>query len=114
MTNKMTKRDMFTAIKANLTDPEQIAFIEHEIELLAKRNSKSGKPTAKQTENENLKAVILSHLSDVPVTIGELMKADGLVGNSNQKLTALMSALVRDGKAVRTVEKRVAYFTLAE
>ena len=41
MTNKkMTKREMFEQIKANyqLTEAER-AFIDHELELLAKKNS---------------------------------------------------------------------------
>ena len=48
MTNKkMTKREMFEQIKTNynLTDAEK-AFIDHELELLAKKNASETKPTA--------------------------------------------------------------------
>ena len=49
----MTKTEMFTAIRNSLTDADQIAFIDHEIELLAKRNAnRSSKPTKAQLERQ--------------------------------------------------------------
>ena len=46
---KITKREMFEQIKAHLTNEAEIAFIDHELELLAKKNSyKSTKPTKTQ------------------------------------------------------------------
>ena len=49
----MTKTEMFTAIRDSLTDADQIAFIDHEIELLAKRNAnRSSKPTKAQIERQ--------------------------------------------------------------
>ena len=49
----MTKTEMFTAIRSNLVDADQIAFIDHEIELLAKRNAnRSSKPTKAQLERQ--------------------------------------------------------------
>ena len=38
-TKKMTKREMFEQIKSHLTDPAEVAVVEHELELLAKKNS---------------------------------------------------------------------------
>ena len=57
MTNKkMTKRDYFTAIlsKYPLTADEK-AFVEHELELLAKKNTSEKKPTAVQVANDGIK-----------------------------------------------------------
>ena len=59
-TKKMTKREMFEQIKANysLTN-EEVAFIDHELELLAKKNSAEKKPTAVQVANEGIKQSIV-------------------------------------------------------
>ena len=58
---KMTKREMFEMIKANHNlSADEIAFIDHELELLAKKNSAEKKPTAVQVANEGIKADILN------------------------------------------------------
>ena len=80
MTNKkMTKRDYFNSIlsKYPLTDEEK-AFVEHELELLAKKNASEKKPTAQQTANEAIKEVILRVLTDAGsmMTVSEILKAD--------------------------------------
>ena len=51
---KMTKKEMFAQIKTRLTNAEEIAFIEHEIELLENKASGTRKPTSTQVENEKL------------------------------------------------------------
>ena len=58
---KMTKKEMFNQILTHLTDAEEIAFINHEIELLnRKHNSDKDKaPTKTQVENEKIKTIIL-------------------------------------------------------
>ena len=49
---KMTKIEMYEQILTHLTDADEIAFIQHEIELTAKKNaSRSTKPTVRQVEN---------------------------------------------------------------
>ena len=108
----MTKRENYTALRAIVIDnPELVAFIDHELELLDKKNSKrSDKPTAKQTANAELADKILASMSDEPMTCTAI--AD-MFGISNQKCSALIKGLVDDGKVVRTVVKRVAYFTVA-
>ncbi len=56
---KMTKREMFEQIRTHLTDEAEIAFIDHELELLARKNErKSTKPTAKQIANAELMNLI--------------------------------------------------------
>lgn len=44
---KMTKVEMFSAIRAQLSDPEQIDFITHEIELVEKRNARKSSTPSK-------------------------------------------------------------------
>lgn len=74
----------------------------------------SRKPTKTQMENETIKAHILDFLATVErATVKEvILLAEGCDGLSSQKVTALLSQMV--GKeVVRTVEKKVAYFSLA-
>ena len=114
MEKKMTKRDYFTRI-LGYAHEEDKAFIEHELDLLAKKNSGEKKPTATQKENEAIKAVIVSVLSDgTAKTIGEICKADEALSElSSQKVSALVRQLVLDGTVVREEIKRKAYFSLA-
>ena len=114
MEKRMTKRDYFNRILAYAHEEDK-AFIEHELELLAKKNSGERKPTATQKENEATKAVIVSVLSDGTArTIGEICKADEALSElSSQKVSALVRQLVLDGTVTREEIKRKAYFTLA-
>ena len=112
---KVTKKEMFNRIMVAMAENEEIvAFCQHEIELLEKKANKSGNSKQKQ-ENEGIKAEIVAILegAEKAMTVGQLMVA---LGNrfSNQKVTALVSALVKEETVVRIVEKRVAYFALAE
>ena len=120
-TNKMTKRDYFSILReaypatADNYD-DVIAFIDHELELLAKKNAASKKPTAAQVANEGTKDVIVSVLkaSGKPMTITDMMKANAELGElSNQRITTLTTQLVKADVVLRTVEKGKAYFTLA-
>jgi hypothetical protein len=57
-TKKFTKRESFTEIKEileGLGNEKLAEVMEHELELLAKKNSADRKPTATQVENEELK-----------------------------------------------------------
>lgn len=109
----MTKRDYFTAIlnKYDLTADEK-SFIEHELELLAKKNSSEKKPTAQQVANEGLKEVILNVLTENGglMTITDIQKsAEELAELSNQRISALVRQMV--GISVERVEeKRKAFF----
>ena len=113
---KMTKREMFAQILSHLTDEAEIAFVEHEIELLAKKaGAKSGKATATQVANEAIKADILVFMEGAgALTIAEITAGvEALAGASNQKVSALMKQLVDAGMVVKSFEKRKAFFTKA-
>lgn len=113
-TKKMTKADYFKQIMANydITADER-AFIEHELELLAKKNSAEKKPTAVQVANEGIKGAILEGMDEgVKYTITDLMKnIEACADLSNQRVSALVRQLVADGSVERTEEKRKAYFS---
>lgn len=115
----MTKRENFAALRTLAVaskNEELVAFIDHEVELLNKKNSyKSTKPTKTQVENEGTKGIILGVLTSEPMTISDIQEADETLGAlSNQKISALLSQLIEDGKVVKTVVKRKAYFAIAE
>lgn len=110
----MTKRENYTALRAIVADnAELVAFIDHELELLDKKNAKrSDKPTAKQTANAELAERIYDMLAGAqePMTCTAIADMFGL---SNQKCAALIKSLVDSNRVVRTVVKRVSYFSVA-
>lgn len=112
----MTKREMFTEIRAMVADnAEMVAFIDHEIDLLNRKSGTPRKPTKTQVENDAYKADILAALAEVgePVTIKGLCDAcEAVVGLSNQRITHMLTDLRKDGKVARTYVKKVAYFAL--
>ena len=119
---KVTKRERFAQlmeiVKASEVEnsAELVAFIEHEVELLTKKNSRSGKPTKTQVENETIKAQIISVLERVgkPMTVTQLLAENEFAGLSNQKISALLTQLRKTGEVVRTIEKKVAFYSLAD
>lgn len=118
---KITKREKFemlakiAEVKAN---PMLSEFIEHELELLAKKNaSGSGKLTAVQVANNGIKEEILECMAKEPnrlFTISEMMKLFPCCAElSNQRVSALVRQLKEDGKVERLEEKRKAVFRIA-
>ena len=113
MANKITKKDYFKMAIAETSNPELIAFFNHEIELLEKKNSGTRKPDAKQVANENLRNEILSFMEDGKAyTVTEIQKAFNI--ESNQRASALIRQLKDACLVTRTVEKGKAYFTKAQ
>ena len=116
MANKITKKEMFTMIKAQVKDnAEMVAFIDHEIELLDKKASNK-KATKTQEANIGIKATILAVLEGgKPMTVTEMQGASSELGElSNQKVSALVRQLVEAGKVVKTIDKKVSRFSLAD
>ena len=119
MANKMTKKDYFNqllAIKEVSANEDLVGFINHEIELLAKKSGKSGQ-TKTQKENEGILKTIMECLATdrTPMTITELQGAyTELADFSNQKLSALMKTLVDNGTVTKTIDKKKSYFVLAD
>jgi predicted HTH transcriptional regulator len=73
---------------------------------IAKKNSAERKPTKAQVANDALKSEIVGWLSDAH-TATEVAEHFSI---SNQKASALLTALVKGGQVERTVEKRKAFF----
>ena len=120
-TRRLTKRDHFNTlltIPEVANNPDLVAFIENEIDLLNKKSNSSSdrKPTARQSENAGLKEAILAYLrQNDPATITELMKnvpeLAAIENLTNQRTSAIVRQMIEIDKTVeRLVEKRTAYF----
>ena len=116
MEKKITKAQMFTMIKAEVANkPEMVAFIDHELDLLAKKSA-SKKPTKTQVENEEIKNKIVDVLSTFEngATASEVLAADTtFTGMSNQKISALLKQLVDSGVVVKASDKKKSIFSVA-
>jgi predicted transcriptional regulator len=118
---KITKREKFemiAKIEEVATNPILAEFVEHELELLAKKNaSGTGKQTATQIANEGIKEEILEEMRKEPnrlYSISEMIKLFPCCNElSLPKVTALVTQLAKADLVVRTEEKRKAYFKIA-
>lgn len=110
---KPTKREMFTEL-LNMPglSQAQIDFINHEIELLNKKNSGDKKPTATQIANEALKTAIFEGMEiNRLYTVTEVIKeVPACAGLNNQKISPLMNQMVEAGLLKKSTEKRRSYF----
>lgn len=115
---KITKRERFESLltlSQVQADPGMVEFINHELELLAKKNSSEKKPTAQQVANEAIKQAIVDGMErDHLYTITDIQKnVPACAELSNQKISALVRQLKDDGVVVKTEDKRKSYFSLA-
>lgn len=118
---RITKKDRFNQllnIEAVKSNADLVAFINHEVELLERKNaSASGtrKPTKTQIANEGIKADIVAQMSEgKSYLISDMIKAFPSISEyPSQKIVALVRQLVSEGKVTREVVKGKAYFTLA-
>ena len=121
-TKKMRKKDYFMKLRGIVEgDVELVTFIDHELELLEKKNSSKG--TSKvQIENEKILDMLIEELTKIgsPVTITELMTKSEVVKGyvladnrplTNQKISALLNA---SDRVVKVTDKKKSYFSVAE
>lgn len=121
MTKKLTKKEMFAMVIEVVNGvevenrEEMLNFLNHEVELLNKKSSKSGE-TKTQKENKVLMEQLKEALAEmtVPVTISEFQEKSTheIATLSNQKLSALLKKLVESEEVVKTSEKKKSYFAL--
>lgn len=113
----MTKREMYTAIRAMVIDnAEMVAFIDHEIELLNKKASSAKKPTKTQIENEGYKSEIVAYLTgaDAPKMIKDIQTEMPSMSNlTNQRITHLLTDLVKAGVIIKEYVKKTPYYSIA-
>lgn len=81
-----------------------------------KRSTVSKADREKQEQNENICATILTVLNAEKclMTIKEMQDFDDeLAEFSNQKMSAMLKKLIESGKVVKTIDKKITYFSLA-
>ena len=112
----MTKREMFAEIrKAVIDNAEMVAFIDHEVELLDNKRSASKKPTKTQIENEGYKSALVEYFArvDSPKTIKEIQaEMPEMAPLTNQRITHLLSDLIKSETVVKNYVKKVPYFSI--
>ena len=121
MANKTTKKDNFSAIVEALKGigrDDLASVMEHEIELLNKKaENRSAKPTVRQAQNAEIKAEIVAVMekgkqyrcSEIQALVPALAEGVG-----TQRTARLCNDLVSEGLLVKTIDKKVVYFALAE
>lgn len=125
MTNtevKVTVAQKFDMVIKALTDA-QVTEIDgiNLVEFLNDRKEKATRKSATKTEkpeNAGIREAIMAYLgsvdkariSDVTKNINELLDTD----YTSNKVSAQMTKLKNDGLVTREVEKKIAYFSLAE
>ena len=127
---KITKRERFEQIKALIADhPELIEFIDHEIDLLSRKASKSASATPAQKDALAISEIVKDILAECEdkrgMTVGAILKDERIKsyvrhngeGISSQVITAIftkntVSDKIPNGDFIRTVEKKVAYYSL--
>lgn len=95
------------------------AYLENELELL-KKKAENKKATKNQEANVEIKADILEVMAHMaPSTATEIMNAVKSVDTekyatlTNQRVSALLRQLIEDNKVVKSVDKKVSKFALA-
>ena len=114
---KMTNRKALAYVLDTYDIPAEVAEkLNGMIAQLDKRTGAERKPSARQVENESVKEKILNHMEqNMLYTITDMLKTFELGEDmSSQRVSALLTQLIADGKVVRTTDKRKVYFSLAE
>lgn len=114
---KLTKAQKFAMLRAIPAVAENamlVEFIDHEVELLSKKNSAEKKPTAQQVANAGIVTAIIEGMEPNRLyTVTEVIKSIPQCAElTNQRVSALLRQLVEAGKVKRTEDKRKAYFSL--
>ena len=112
---KLTKAQKFAMLRAIPAVAENamlVEFIDHEVELLSKKNSAEKKPTAQQVANAGIVTTIIEGMEPNRLyTVTEVIKSIPACADlTNQRVSALLRQLVEAGKVKRTEDKRKAYF----
>lgn len=119
MEKKMTRVEMFNAIKAIpavAENEDMVEFLDHQIELASKKSVRKA-DKEKLAENEVIKTELLSVLTENGDTVTNIMKKSdvfmGMPTLTSQRITSLLSALVAEEKAINYKEKGKSYYKLA-
>lgn len=108
----MTKRDYFNELRDLVTNSDVqnggqlLAFINHELELLDKKNAASAKSAKRKDKAKDELAVsVFSALTAEPQTVVEILEKISDEGATPSKLSYRLSKMVEAGTAVREMVK---------
>lgn len=108
----MTKRDYFNELRDLVTNSDVqngeqlLAFINHELELLDKKNTASAKSAKRKDKAKDELAVsVFSALTAEPQTVVEILEKISDEGATPSKLSYRLSKMVEAGTAVREMVK---------
>ena len=116
-TTKITKAQNFNTIREILVDankPELVAFVDHELELIANKAAKrASTPTKAQVAGAILRQAVLDMLQ----TEGKAMRIADIVAALPSELDATagkvshqLNVLIDEHSVERVVEKRINYY----
>ena len=90
-------------VDVNITANMVVGAMNHEVELLTKKNSDSAKLTSLQHENMKLTEAVYEGMEvDKPYTITDIIKSvPAVAGLNTSKVRPLMTPLMNDGRVVR-------------
>ena len=120
---KITKREVVTMMLAdeNIKQNDMfVAYLENELALLTKK-AENKKATKNQTENAEIKEVILEVLAKMSnggratdiMNAVKSVDAEKYATLTNQRVSAILKQMVEEGTVVKTVDKKVSTFSLA-
>ena len=119
---KITKREVVEMMLAdsNIASNEvYVAYLKNELELL-KKKSANRKVTKNQTENAEIKEVIIDVLDRMGKgRAGEIQLAiqatdkEKYATLTNQRTSAILKQMIDEGTVVKTIDKKVSTFSLA-
>lgn len=113
-TNKTTIASTLRTIINTCADrltADELAKVKTMLEQTEKKSANRKSKTATE-QDAHICEVIASVLSDTPMTATQVFTSHTeLSALSTQKVNAMLSKMVEAGTAVRTVDKRKAYFT---
>jgi hypothetical protein len=117
MENKITYKELYTALLEMEEVQANKVYVDKINEALATLERKSANKTASKTqiENEEIKSNILGLMVEgTNYTCTQIMKLlnDERV-TSQQKCSALMNALAKEGKVTKIIDKKATYFSKA-
>ena len=116
---KITKREVINAMLKNeviKVNDDWVSYLENELELLDKKSAyRQEKAAEKQVANAELKASIIASLSDDKgQTVTEIYSNGNFSADiSPQRITYILTQLVKDGIVEKDIEKRKSFYRIA-
>ena len=105
--------DVVKFLAENDAPDELIIFINDRARLHAKK-AENRKPTKNQIANDELREKVLEivRTAEKPLTATEILNTDVATLISIQKVTALLTPMVNDGRLVKTADKHRTVYTV--